>query len=256
MADSMNKQESLFFTMDDFLKFFKDKVDDIWHKTECAVEPMYSPSPGCHFNKFSSVSPDDVIKVISATPYKQSSLDPWPSWLLKECTTDVSPFIAAVCNLSMSTEQVPLSLKEADITPLLKKLNIDKGDITNYLPISNLSVLSKLLECVISKQLVAYLDTNGLYPKYQSAYRAAHSTETTHTAVFSALIQEMDTGNITLLSLLDLSAAFDCVDHEILLNRLWITYGLESTVIKCSHLIYLIEHKVYTMMVGSQQGQL
>ena len=88
-----------------------------------------------------------------------------------------------------------------------------------------------LLCYVISKQLVAYLDTNGLYWKYQSDYRAAHSTETTLTAVFSALIQEMDASNITLLSLLDLSATFDCADHEILLNRLRITYGLESTVI-------------------------
>ena len=95
-----------------------------------------------------------------------------------KCTTDVSPFIAAVCNLSMSTGQVPSSLKEAYITPLLKNPNIYKGNIINYRSISNLSVLSKLLECVISKQLAVYRDINGLYPKYQSAYRAAHSTET------------------------------------------------------------------------------
>ena len=112
-----------------------------------------------------------------------------------------------------------------------KKLNSDKGDITNYRPISNLSVLSKLLERVISKQLIAYLDTNGLFPMYQSVYRTAHLTETTLTVVFSALIQEMDAGNITLLSLLDLSAAFDCVDHEIFFNQLQITDDLESTVI-------------------------
>ena len=80
--------------------------------------------------------------------------------------------------------------------------------------------------------MLAYLDTTGLYPKYQSAYRAVHSTDTTLTSVFLAMIQEMDAGNITLLSLLDLSAAFDCVDHEILHNRLQITYDLESTDIK------------------------
>ena len=71
---------------------------------------------------------------------------------------------------------------------------------------------------MISKQLLAYLDTNDLFPKYQSAYRAAHSTETTLTGVLSVLIPEVDAGNIALMSMFDLSAAFDCVDYEILLN--------------------------------------
>ena len=109
--------ESPFFSS----MFLEDKVDDIRRKTEGAVEPTYLPSPGCHFNELLPISPEDVINVISAAPNKQSSLDPWPTWLLKECTTDVSPFIAAVCNLSMSTGQIPSSLKKAYITPLLKQ---------------------------------------------------------------------------------------------------------------------------------------
>ena len=88
--------------------------------------------------------------------------------------------------------------------------------------------LSEVTICLSGCTLTS---TQLVYPKYQSAYRTAHSTKTTFTAVLSELIQEMDAGDITLLSLLDLSAAFDCVDHEILLNRLRITYGLESTVI-------------------------
>ena len=111
---------------------------------------------------------------------------------------DVSPFITAVFNLSMLTGQVPSSLKEAYIIPLLKKPNSNKYDITSYRPNSNLSVLSKFLEHVMSKQLVAYLDTNGLYPNYQSPYRAPHLTETILTAMFSLLIPEMDTCNVTL----------------------------------------------------------
>ena len=75
-------KESPIFTADDFLKFFEDKVDDIRCKTEGAVEPTYSSSPCCHFNEFSPISPHNVIKVISAAPNKQSSLNPWPTWLL------------------------------------------------------------------------------------------------------------------------------------------------------------------------------
>ena len=107
------KIKELPFITDDFLQFFEGKVDDIRRRTESAVESTYSPSPGCHFNEFLPISPDDVIKVISAAPNKQLSLTSWPTWLLKECITDVSSFIATVCNLSMSTGQVPSSLKKA-----------------------------------------------------------------------------------------------------------------------------------------------
>ena len=132
-----------------------------WCNTEGTVEPAYSPSPGCHFNEYSLISPDNVIKVILAAPKNQSSLDPWPTSLFKECTidhADVSPVIAAVCNLSMSTGQIPSSLKEAYIMPLLKKPNIDKGDITNYRPISNLFLSSVEIRLIririkISKKL-------------------------------------------------------------------------------------------------------
>ena len=65
-------------------------------------------------------------------------------------------------------------------------------------------------------------------PPNQSAYRKYHSTETALTHVFSNTIEELDKGNLVLLTMLDLSAAFDCVDHEILLNRLKRSYGIQS----------------------------
>ena len=63
-------------------------------------------------------------------------------------------------------------------------------------------------------------------PPTQSAYRRLHSTETALTAVFPDIINELDKGNLVLLSMLDLSAAFDCVDHDILLSRLDMSYGI------------------------------
>ena len=68
--------------------------------------------------------------------------------------------------------------KSAYITPLLKKANLDAADVKSYRPISNLSVVSKLLEWIVAKQLVNYLRDNDLLPDLQSAYRAFHSTET------------------------------------------------------------------------------
>ena len=104
-----------------------------------------------------------------------------------------------------------------------------KGQTNNYRPISNLSVISKLLERAVCSQLAEYIDDNNLMPPNQSAYRRSHSTETALTVVFSDIIRELDRGNLVLLSMLDLSAAFDCVDHDILLNRLVTSYDIRST---------------------------
>ena len=94
------------------------------------------------------------------------------------------PFITKLVNLSMASEMVQHILKEAYITPIIKKPQLDQTEITNYRPISNLSVISKLLERAVSAQLAVYLDCNKLMPPNQSAYRKCHSIETALTAVF------------------------------------------------------------------------
>ena len=92
----------------------------------------------------------------------------------------------------------------------MKKADLDPADVRSYRPISNLTVIS-------SSQLVKYLKDNGLPPDLQSAYRAMHSTETAVLKVLSDLLLALDSGNLAMLTLLDLSAAFDSVDHDTLL---------------------------------------
>jgi len=86
--------------------------------------------------------------------------------------------------------------------------------------VSNLSFVSKLVERVAVKHLTDCLETNGLLPLLQSAYRSHHSTETALLKVLSDVLTAIDDKKVTLLALLDLSAAFDCVDHNILLSGL------------------------------------
>jgi len=122
-------------------------------------------------------------------------------------------------------------MKSAYITPIFKKADLDSSDARSYWPISNLSVLSKSLERLVSQQLVAYLRENDLLPDRQSAYRAHHSTETAVLRVLSDILLALDSGDIAVLMLLDLSAAFDSVDHSTLLPRLQTSYGLGGPVL-------------------------
>jgi len=155
-----------------------------------------------------------------------------PTWLLKECASTISPFINILFNSSLSTGTFPSVFKSAVITPLLKKQGLEPSDVTHYRPISNLSVLSKILERIVAQQLVGFIDSSGLFPEFQSAYRKFHSTETALTQVLSDILSAIDGGNTALMSMLDMSAAFDTVDHQILLQRLNTSFGISSMVLE------------------------
>src|SRR5678815_703627 len=127
-------------------------------------------------------------------------------------------------NLSLSSGTIPTCYKDAYVTPRLKKSMLPREELSSYRPISNLSFLSKLLERVVSLQLTDHLASAGLLPGHQSAYRKFHSTETALLKVVTDLIEAIDAGNHALLGLLDLSAAFDTVDHDVLIERLERTY--------------------------------
>ena len=86
--------------------------------------------------------------------------------------------------------------------------------------------MSKLIEKIVLGQLLCHLDQNNLWHTFQSAYRPKHSTETALLRVFNDLLTASDSGSISILSLLDLSTAFDTIDHSILLTRLENAFGV------------------------------
>ena len=124
-------------------------------------------------------------------PNKQSWSDPVPTWLLKECSNSLSPFLMALFNASLSSGIFPSPFKIAIVTPLLKKPDLDCNVPQSYRPISNLPVLSKLLERIVSTQLQAFIDEHSLLPSNQSAYRRGQSTETALAKVHSDLVQAL-----------------------------------------------------------------
>jgi len=158
-------------------------------------------------------------------------LDPVPTWLVKEMRELLSQFITVLCNKSLVTLCFPSEFKQAIVRPLLKKSGLDATDLKNYRPVSNLSFLSKLLERVVESRLQVFLDSNELMPSQQSAYRQHHNTETEVLKVYNDLLVAADSGLVSTVCLLDLTAAFDTVEHDLLILRLERQFGLHSVTL-------------------------
>jgi len=174
---------------------------------------------------------DEVASAIRRLPNKSCVLDVLPTPQLK-CVADlIAPFLCDLFNRSLSTSTVPAAFKSAYITPMLKKPGLDSADARSYRPISNLSVVSKLLERLVHRRMFDLLHLRELLPRLQSAYRRHHSTETAVLKVLADILLAVDAGDLSVLALLDLSAAFDTVDHDILLQRLQTSFGIEGAVL-------------------------
>ena len=128
----------------------------------------------------------------------------------------------------METSTFPQNFKKAHVRPLLKKTSLPKNELKNYRPVSNLSFISKILEKIVANRLQAHIKTNHLCNPLQSAYRKHHSTESALLKVHNDIIISMDKGEVTAPTLLDLSAAFDTIDHATLTDRLSDWYGISG----------------------------
>ena len=196
------------------------------HKSTTCSPPSNTIKHTETFHTYLPVTVEENAKLIKQCPTKSCSQDPLPTWLLKKQLDIFVPIITDIVNQSLSPGTFPMSFRTADITPLLKKSTLDPEILKNYRTVSNLSFLSKVVERVVTKHNLTQFN---LHEPFQSAYRKNHSTETVLLRVQNDVRTTLDKNEAVVLVLLDLSAAFDTVDHNMLLGRLS-EFGISGTV--------------------------
>ena len=205
--------------------FFVQKIETIDSKLDNMAQGLPSPLndyatvPPSSFSKFNPLTEEKVRKLIGSSAKKSSNLDPMPTPLVMDCIDVLLPIMTKMINLSLESGLFADDWKCALVFPLLKKPGLDLL-YKNYRPVSNLQYVSKLIEKAVFEQIHTHMMTHSLYPEFQSSYRQNHSTETALVKVTNDILIKMNTQEVTLLVMLDLSAAFDTVNHNILLKRL------------------------------------
>ena len=186
------------------------------------AHPKFKPSrhnTSNSFDNFTMLVKDEVEKIIMSMPTKSCKLDVLPTKVLKEIIKPLLPLLTKIINLLLTEELFVKEWKVAIIHPLLKKLGLDLIS-KNYRPVSNLPFLSKVVEKCTLKQFIKHCDDNSLLPTYQSAYRKNYSGKTALVKLFDDLVWLMERQKVNLLEAIDLSATFDMVNHDILIDVL------------------------------------
>ena len=240
---------------DKFAKFFINKIISLKHSvalTLSTINIFHAPDPiylGEPLDSVTDVTADEVLKLISSMPSKSSSVDFIPTSLIKLCPLVFSEIIATLANLSFSQGIFPAKFKEASVVPLLKKPSLDPDNPANYRPISNLNNISKMLERLFLSRFYPHVTSSPHFNHLQSAYRKFHSTESALLHTFDSIYRSADQSKPTFLVSLDLSAAFDTIDHSILLNRLSTSFGIQGSAL--AWLTSYLSDRSQTIRIGS-----
>ena len=216
---------------EDFASYFQDKIDKI--RKLLNDKPKYTApeTDAPRLVRFAPMTEKQVSTVIASLKSKSCELDAIPTTILKKMLPEVIPLITKIVNVSLTEGTFCRDWKIAVVRPLLKRLGLELI-LPNYRLVSNLTFVSKVIERCMLLQLSDHCESYDLQPDYQSAYREHYSCETSVLKVSNDILWGMERQEITSLIALDLSAAFDTVDHDILLSVLRNKYGIHGKALK------------------------
>ena len=244
----------------EFSDFFIDKIKTIRMNIENDHDideswrySLHTEYNGDGFANFCVLSDNDVVKVINAMPCKFHCFDPIPLSYVKENLSCFITPLQHMLNQSLQSGIFPDELKHGSVIPIIKSQDSDWEMHNSYRPVTTLPFLSKLLEKAASLQITSYLQNENLIPQYQSAYLKSHSCETALFKFTNDVQQMLSEDKMVILLQLDLSAAFDTVDHAVLLYLLQHKFGISGTVL--NWLTSYLSDRTFSVRIGSVDGR-
>ena len=201
-----------------------------------------------HTFSFDLIDSNCISKIINDfKPKTSAGHDNFTMVLLKGLNHVVSKPISLIINQSLTTGIFPTKLKLAKVIPVFKKG--DESTFENYRPISLLPAFSKVFERVVYDQLYEYFVSKSLFYKSQHGFKKQHSTETAALEFIDRIVKFLDNGKLPVAVYLDLSKAFDTLDHNILLHKLN-HYGVTGNSLNWFK-DYLTDRKQYVHFDGA-----
>ena len=216
-----------------FNEFYLNKVKQLRSKIPVSKHNLIQPGgiySGPTLDCFRPTTVPELREILKTSGIKTSFNDILPANLLKLVIENLLPHLCDLVNKSLSTGSVE-GMKESIVVPLLKKSGLDSEILKNYRPVADLVFLSKLTERVGARRFNEHMTDNNLHCSYEHGYKKHHSSETLLMLLVNNFLRGLDNNNAIILLLIDLSAAFDTVDIDLLLHILESEIGIRGTAL-------------------------